>query len=141
MSYSTDAAGLLAQQFTRFSTLARHQLVGQLANLDFWLREFKHSLELIDGYGVRFERLKEAQAKYTAEHQTIEFALDDPCCIRGPVSGPKRAPSSEMKKVRRELCDSICRFLRRCCDEQLIDEFAIRSASDSLGITTDLWSR
>lgn len=141
MSYSTDAARLLAQQLTRFSTIERHQLVGQLANLDFWLREFKHNLDLLDGYNERFERLKEAQAKYTSEHNTIEYALDDPCCIRGPISGPKRAPSSEMKRVRRELCDSLYRFLRRCYDEQLIDEFAARKASDSLGISTEVWSR
>jgi len=137
MSYSSDVAVLLAKQLTRFATLNRHQLVGHLANLDFWLSEVAHSLQVLDGYNVRFEQLKNAQAKYTAEHKTIEFALDDPCCIRGPVAGPKRAPAGDLKDGRRQLCDSLCRFLSRCFKEKLIDESALRETCDRFDIGID----
>ena len=48
MSYSTDIAELVAKQISRLTTLNRHQLVGQVANLDFWLGEVQHALAVID---------------------------------------------------------------------------------------------
>ena len=78
MAFSSDMAKLVADQLSRFVTLNRHQLAGQAVNLDFWLAQLRNGLEVIDGYGKRFQRLKAAQAKHVTEHRTTEFSLDDP---------------------------------------------------------------
>src|SRR5438552_3822514 len=124
MSYSTDISGVLANQLTKLSTLNRHQLAGQIANMDFWLAEVRHCTSVLDGYQARFDKLNRAQTDYTREHQTIEFDVDDPY-IHGPAEGAKRAPDREMKDARRKLKDAAYRFLRRCLDERLIDEAVI----------------
>jgi hypothetical protein len=79
VAYSSDIAKTLTEQLTRFVSLNRHQLAGQVTNLDFWMAEVRHCLEVIDGYGRRFNRLKNGQAQHVAEHHTIEFDLWDPC--------------------------------------------------------------
>ena len=61
MPYSCDIANLLAGQLEKFVTLNRYQLAGHVPNLEFWLAEVRHCLEVVDGYGPRFECLKAAQ--------------------------------------------------------------------------------
>lgn len=111
MSFSTDMAKLVTGQVSRFVTLNRHQLAGHVANLDFWLTEVRHCLQVIDGYGKRFRLLKTAQEKHVAEHHTIEFDLDDPCCTRGKAAPPQRVPDSELKDARRALTEATRRSL------------------------------
>jgi len=94
----------------------------------------KHCLDVLDGYDGRYVRMKDAQAQYTSEHRTHEFDPGDEYDSLGPVPGPKRVPSGQLTNARRELCDSFYRFLRRCHDEKLIDEFTIRKVCDPLGI-------
>src|SRR5712692_4540361 len=122
MAFSSDIANLVAEQVSRFVTLNRHQLAGQVANLDFWLAEVRHGLEVIDGYGRRFEQLKAAQTAHVAEHHTIEFDLDDPCCTRQTADPPRRVPDKDLKEARRALCEVSYRFLIRCCNEGFISE-------------------
>jgi hypothetical protein len=95
MAYSSEIAKILTDQIAKFATLNRHQLVGHVANLDFWTAEVRHGLDVLDGYKARFERLKAAQARYVSEHGTVEFLLDDPCCTRGVClhRGESRIPS------------------------------------------------
>src|SRR5262249_17639629 len=115
-------------------TLNRHQLVGQVANLDFWEAEVRHCLDVIDGYGHRFERMKAAQERYTSEHGTVIFRLDDPCCTQKAATPPRRIPASELKEARRPLRDSMYRFLGRCFNEGLIDEAMVRQTCNRLDI-------
>jgi hypothetical protein len=82
MAYSTDIARILADQITRFASLNRHQLVGHVANLGFWMTEVRHCLDVIDGYGPRFEQMRAAPMKHVSEHGTVEFSLHDPCCTQ-----------------------------------------------------------
>jgi hypothetical protein len=133
MSYSTETSALLAKQLLKSSTLNRHQLTGQIANLDFWLSEVRHCLASIDGYPNRFDRMNKAQANYVYEHKTIEFQLRNSEFAQ-PAQGPKRVPERELKDARRNLCDAASRFLKRCLDEKLIDESSIRKDCDSLGL-------
>src|SRR5579883_2221961 len=100
MSFSTKLAKLVADQLARFVTLNRHQLAGQVANLDFWLDQVRHGLAVVDGYGRRFQRLKAAEAKHVAEHHTTAFEFDDPCCTQGRPSPPRRVPDHELKEAR-----------------------------------------
>ncbi len=137
MAYSADIAKLLTGQLAKFVTLNRHQLVGQVANLDFWLAEVRHCFSVLDGYQRRFERLKAAQMKHVAEHQTIEFDLDDPCCIRGSAAPPKRVAQAELREARRSLADTTYHFLVRCFREGLIEEAALRRECEALGIDVE----
>src|SRR5262245_28135841 len=73
VSFSTDMAKLVADQLSRFVTLNRHQLAGQVANLDFWLAQVRHALAVIEGYGSRFVRMHAAQEQYVTQHGTTEF--------------------------------------------------------------------
>ena len=137
MSFSTDLARLVADQLSRFVTLNRHQLAGQVANLDFWLAEVGHALAVIDGYSGRFQRLKAAQTKHVTDHRTAEFSLDDPCCTWRMPTPPRRVPDSELREARQELCDAARRFLLRCHKEGFIDESTVRQACADLGLGVD----
>jgi hypothetical protein len=134
MAYSSDISRILTDQITKFATLNRHQLVGHLANLEFWAAEVRHCLDVIDGYGRRFEQMKAAQMKFVADHGTVEFHLDDPCCTRTTAAPPRRVRSQELGEARRELCDAFYRFLVRCLHEDLIDERALRRVCGTLDI-------
>ena len=89
MPYSTEIATVLARQLAKFATLNRHQIVGHLANLDFWLDEIRHCLAVLDGYGPRFERMKAAQTQYVSEHQTVAFFPDEPD-LASPAPQPQK---------------------------------------------------
>lgn len=137
MAYSSDISKTLTDQITKFATLNRHQLVGHLANLHFWAAEVRHCLEVIDGYGSRFEQMKAAQMKFVADHGMVEFHLDDPCCTRTSAAPPRRVPSQELADARRQLCNAFYRFLVRCLHEGLIDERALRQVCGALDISVE----
>jgi hypothetical protein len=137
MAYSCDIAKILTDQITKFATLNRHQLVGHRANLDFWAAEVRHCLEVIDGYSRRFEQMKTAQMKFAADHETVEFNLDDPRHTRQSATPPKRVPSQELGEVRRQLCDVFYRFLIRCFHEGHLGEDALRQICENIGIGID----
>jgi hypothetical protein len=127
----TDISESLAKQFMKCVTLHRHQLAGQAANLDFWSDEVQHCLDVIDGYKTRFTRMRDAQMKHAAEHQTSEYNLDpdDPCCFPGKVVPPRRIDYRELEAAKQSLCDATRRFLVRCREESLIDETTFRETA------------
>jgi hypothetical protein len=140
--YSAQIGKRLANQLTKFVSLNRHQLAGQVANLDFWLAEVRHCLIVIDGYGQRFERLKAAQMSYVSEHQVVEFDLpeyeDDDCCYGRQLAGPPlRAPARQLADARRSLCDAVYSFLMRCFKEGHIKEARLRKVCADLGIAVE----
>lgn len=134
MAYTCDIANILAAQLEKFATLNRHQLAGQLANLGFWAAETAHGLAIIDGYGSRFERLKDAQGRHVAEYGTKEFLKHDPCCTETTASPPTRIHSQELGQARRRLCDAFYRFLVRCFNESLLEEASLRRWCNRLDI-------
>lgn len=133
MSYSTDIADLVAKQLSRFTTLNRHQLAGQVANLDFWLDEIMHALTVVDGYGVRFTRMHAAQERHVSAHGTTEFDLSADWDTEGRASPPHRVPGQELEKARRNLTQSASRFLERCRAEGLLSDGQFSLAKESLG--------
>ena len=137
MSFSTEIAGLVTDQVSRFVTLNWHQLAGHVANLDFWTAEVRHCLQVLDGYGKRFRLMKAAQEKHVAEHHTIEFDLDDPCCTQGKAGRPRKVPDGELKKARVALSEATRRFLIRCYMAGLIDQSLFRKACEDSGIGFD----
>src|SRR5947209_2785245 len=114
-------AELVANQLSRFVTLNRHQLAGQVANLDFWLAQVRHALAGIDGYGVRFVRMQDAQKHYVASHGAPEFVhpgAEDNIWPRRPPP-PRRVPDRALRQARRTLVEVAGRFLERCRAEGL----------------------
>jgi len=134
MAYSAEISKTLADQIKKFITLNRHQLAGHVANLDFWVGEVRHCLDVIDGYNRRFERMKTAQMKFSSEHGTVEFLLDDPCCTQRTAAPPRRVSGDALGEVRRYLCDATYGFLVRCFNEGLMDEDVLRQTCGSLDI-------
>lgn len=141
MSYVTDVANLLTDQLARFITLNRHQLVGHVANLDFWLNEVKHALAVIDDYKPRFERLQAAQQEYMVRHQTIVYDLEGGDLDERPRKLPgkplKRLSHHELQEARRSLCDTTYRLLVWCYDDEFVDEARLREACRVLDIGVD----
>jgi hypothetical protein len=143
MSFSENMAKVVADQLARFVTLKRHQLAGHMANLDFWVAQARHALEVIDGYEERFRRLKSAQDRYVAEHQIQTFWPTDPD-IHGPPASPRRVPHGGLREARRSVTEATYRFLVRCCNDGLIPESQLRAVCKSLEIgveTTDIRPR
>jgi hypothetical protein len=134
MSFSMDMAELVANQLSRFVTLNRHQLAGQVANLDFWLAQVRHALRVIDGYGVRFIQMKAAQERYVAANGTIEFALNDEEGRGAKASPPHRIPDRELQKAHRALTKAAFHFLDRCRRDGLISELRLTEALKLPGI-------
>jgi hypothetical protein len=134
VSFSTDLAELVAGQLSRFITLNRHQLAGQVANFDFWLEQVRHALAAIDGYGVRFIRMQGAQELYVTAHNTTEFVLDVDQYTERPASPPHRVPDRDLQKARRALIATATQFLERCQRDELISESQLTKALESLGV-------
>jgi hypothetical protein len=143
MSYSTEISKKLTETLARFATLNPHQLAGHVANLDFWLAETRHCVEVIEGYKKRFEAMKAAQMEYVAEKHTLEYhyICKDYCpiCAKGtPAAPPKRVPHGAMNDALQSLRDAAYHFLVQCYKAGFIDEVRLRKATDSVGTGVDV---
>jgi hypothetical protein len=127
-------AELVANQLSRFVTLNPHQLAGQVANLDFWLSQVRHALEVMDGYGVRFVRMDAAQKQYVATHETTLSEIGPAGVTARRPPPPRRIPDRELQKARRALVDATCRFLERCRYDGLITESQLSAELKRLGV-------
>jgi len=136
MSFSENLAKLVADQLERFVTLNRHQLAGHMGNLDFWIGQVRHSLQVIDGYQERFRRLHAEQTKYVAQHHTTTHHPSDPELER-PVPPPKRVPDAALREARRSVTETTYRFLVRCFHDGFIPAKQVRTICDDLGIGVD----
>ena len=134
MAYIVSMARVLTHELTKFASQRRHQLVGHVANLDFWLAEVRHCLRVLDEYSPRYERTFAAQTKYIFEHKVVEFDLDEPTPMRGPAIPSKRLPDEERQEARRLLGEAAYGFLVRCCNKGFIDESVLRRECARLGL-------
>lgn len=134
MAFSSDLAMLVSDQLSRFVTLNRHQLAGQVANLDFWLAQARHALDVIDGYGVRFVRLQATQEQYVATHGNEQVSSEG---SNRAASSPHRVPDRELRKARQSLLEATSRFLTRCRKEGMISESVLSKACEKMGIKVD----
>ena len=133
MSFSENMAKVVSDQLSRFVTLNRHQLAGHVSNLDFWIDQAQHALDVIDDYQERFRRLEAAQDDYVTEHQTESFFPTDPD-IRGTPDPPRRIANASLREARRAVIEATYRFLVRCCNDGLIPVFRLRAVCKSLDI-------
>ena len=143
MVYSIDRANLLSAQLEKFTTSFAHHIVGQFANVDFWLEEAKHALAVLADYQRRFARMRDAQAAWVQAHQTVVSSFCPHCggkCEfdpRGPPP-PARIPSLELAEARRRLRDAVYGFLLRSHRVGLLDEAALVAACEQVGTSVDV---
>ena len=135
MAFSSDVAKLVADQLTRFLSLNRHQLAGQVANLDFWEAEVRHALDVIDGYGVRYVRLSMNQEHFLKTHGTGETRSERESIPHSYARPVQRIPDRELQKARRHLTDAAFKFLSRCFREELISEEQFAGVCERLGLS------
>jgi hypothetical protein len=60
MSYIDDICNALATVLNRATDGRPERFAGYAANRDFWIAEAAHCLEVIQGYGDRYKRMKQA---------------------------------------------------------------------------------
>jgi len=144
MAYTTERAVAVAKQLDKFTTSFAHQLVGQFANLAFWLDEVERALAMLDEYPQRFARLRDAQRDWVVAHGTLVGEFCAHCggaCELAPGKqspvAPKRIDSRELEDARHALKASVYRFLLRCYRARLHDEDALRAACERLDISVD----
>lgn len=144
MSYTIERAALVARQLQRIATYNAHELVGQLANLEFWLGEAAQSLAVIDDYPRRFARLHAGQTEWVEAHQiriTPQCAhCGGPCEYSGAQvpAAPKRIGSQQLDDARRAVRDASYQLLRRLYRNGWIDEERFRASCARLGTSVDL---
>lgn len=143
MAYSIEQAELLATQLEKFTTSYAHHLVGQFANVDFWLDEVNHALLVIDDYNKRFNQMRDAQKEWVEAHKTVVSGFCRICggkCEFDPrrPEPPTRIRSQELEAARRRLKDAVYKFLLRCHRSGLLDEPRLKEACVRVGTSVDL---
>jgi hypothetical protein len=125
MPYVDDVTEPLIETLAHTSGLPKNQLAGHMANLDFWVSEVAHALEVIDGYPERFKRLKRGQSEYQQRHGE-HFHHSSP-----PNVGIR---DDELRDLRRRLMETVTRLLARCHKEDLISEIELDRVCRQVGL-------
>ena len=66
--YLEETCGALTRVLNHACQLHAHRLAGYAANMDFWMAEVRHCLDLVAGYGPRFDKLKKATKEFGERH-------------------------------------------------------------------------
>lgn len=142
MAYSIEQAEALTQQLEKFTTSYAHHLVGQFANLDFWLDETNHAVAVLDNYPKRFVAMRDAQREWVDGHQTVVSGcrICRGTCEFDPrrPTAPTRLPTQELDAARRRLKDAAYKLLLRCYRTGLLGEVALKVACKRVGTSVDL---
>ena len=142
MIYSIEKAHLIAEQLRRFTSAYAHHVVGQYANIDFWLQEVKEALVTIDAYNQRFNRMRDEQKNWVEAHGTVVYEYCPHCGGKCEFSDGKPAPpvrmsSSELTQTRKKLVDSAYYFLLRCHRVGLLDEQLLETKCNYIGTSIE----
>ena len=70
MIYTIEKAKLVTEQLRKFTTAYTHHVVGQFANIEYWIDEVQVALKAIDEYGKRFTNIRDAQQAWIDAHGT-----------------------------------------------------------------------
>ncbi|MEM9188062.1 MAG: hypothetical protein AAGF12_02710 [Myxococcota bacterium] len=140
MTYMIDQADRVSVQLERFATAYDHHVVGQFANLEFWLNEVDHAQNTINNYEQRFRRMAKGQRAWIEAHDTRVGSYcpicRDACELEAKwqkPQRPERVSSKEREQAVRRLKDAAYRFLLRCFRVRLLDEEALRAACGRVG--------
>lgn len=145
MIYTIEKATVISSQLRKFTTAYAHHLVGQFANLDFWLEEVMAAQQTLDAYIYRFNQMQDAQQKWVEKHN-VQVSDYCPICKgqcelnnrnRSPPTPPKRTSSKILGASRRELVDAAYYFLTRCYRLGLLDAYELKQKCDLIGTSID----
>jgi hypothetical protein len=143
MAYTTDIADAVSTTISKFVTLNTYQLIGHVANLEFWTAEVQHALTTLDGYDARNRIREHAQRDYIRRHDTREFSPSEavfhsefPDTYDLPKAEPDRhrLDAATIQTKRREVADAFYRFVRRCHKDGLLVHDAALAALERCGI-------
>ena len=123
-SYSEQVGQLISDQLHRFSLLNQVQLAGHLPNLDFWMSEAKHAIDVINGYGARLQKIKAGRLPFDPDRKLSALA--------------RRVPTEQLQSARRQVVDEAYHFLRRLYHVNLIDKSTFRTQCDFIGTSIDV---
>jgi hypothetical protein len=142
--YMMEQADRIALQLERFTTGYDHHVVGQYANLDFWLGEVVHALEVLEAYPRRFAAMSDAQAAWIEEHQTTVGEYCPHCggaCRytdqRQRPTPPARVASAERLEAQRRLRNATYFFLLRCYRLGLMDRARLEERCEQVNTSLD----
>jgi hypothetical protein len=124
MSYLDDVCLPLIRLLEAASFHKREQLAGYCANLDFWVGEIRHALDVVSGYETRFEKLKQARDGYAAGRGQ---PLDE-------SSAARTVSQAEISRLDKQLRATARRFLKVCCEKGYINYPKHREIEHLLGI-------
>lgn len=142
MIYTFEKSDLITKQLRKFTTAYTHHVVGQYANIDFWINEVVGSLKAIDEYKNRFDKLYTAQKEWTEDHGTVIHEFCPICNGKCEFSnGKPRLPVLQYKRekndFRKELVDATYFFLLRCFRIGLLTREELRQKCDTIGTSID----
>ncbi|MFC4633029.1 hypothetical protein ACFO3O_03875 [Dokdonia ponticola] len=145
MIYTIEKADLVSTQLRKFTTAYAHHLVGQYANIDFWLQEVIASQKTIDTYKHRFNQLRDAQKEWVEKHDVREADYCPICRGKCELSDknllrpapPIRTSSKTLDITRRELVNAAYYFLIRCYSVGLLDDHDLKKKCDLIGTSID----
>jgi len=142
MIYTIEKANMIAEQLRRFTSGYGHHVVGQFANVDFWLNEVKEAQRVIDQYNARFNNMRDTQKEWVENHGTIVYDYCSYCGGKcelsdGAPAPPRRTSSSDTDEARRQLVDTAYYFLTRCYRMELLNEEALKQKCDFIGTSID----
>jgi hypothetical protein len=66
--YADHLSTALVNALSRVPKAQPSQIAGYWANRQFWLEEFAHLLDVVDGYEARLGKMQRAQDEYVARH-------------------------------------------------------------------------
>jgi len=144
MIYTLEKANLISKQLKKITTGYSHYVVGQFANVDFWIEEVVESLRIIDEHRNRFDNMLNAQKIWIEEHGTV---IHQHCAICGGICEfsngkpplPKLKYKSEKNETRKHLVDSAYYFLIRCYKIGLLTNEELKHKCDLIGTSIDTY--
>ncbi|WP_299768996.1 hypothetical protein [uncultured Dokdonia sp.] len=145
MIYTIEKANLVATQLKKFTTGYGYYVVGQYANIDFWLEEVIAAQRTIDAYKSRFNNMRDAQKEYITKH---DVRVSDYCHICGgkcefsdgnppSPSPPKRMSSAVLDATQKELVNAMYYFLARCYRMGFLNDIQLKQKCDRIGTSID----
>ncbi|WP_299891978.1 hypothetical protein [uncultured Lacinutrix sp.] len=133
---------MITDQLRRFKSGYAHHVVGQFANIDFWLNEVLEAQKTIDQYNSRFNNIRDIQKNWINSHGTKVYDYCPHCggkceLSNGTPSPPNRISSSDMNETRRNLVNSAYYFLTRCYRMGLLNDDELKQKCDLIGTSID----
>ncbi|MBT30209.1 MAG: hypothetical protein CMO01_11165 [Thalassobius sp.] len=142
MIYTIEKAKLVTEQLRKFTTAYTHHVVGQFANIEYWIDEVQVALKAIDEYGKRFTNIRDAQQAWIDAHGTKVYDYCPMCGGKcelsdGTPKPPIRTSSTDLKEARKALVDVTYYFLIRCFKIALLDQTELEKLCAKIGTSID----